>query len=367
MALRYYANAAATTLTSSVTSGATTLPLASVTGLPIQYPFILIVDRGASTEEVVLVTNISGLNATVTRGYDSTTAFAHAVNAVVEHGISAIDPREANVHVNASSAVHGVAGTVVGTTDAQVLTNKDLSSATNTMPSSLATDAEVTSAVSTHAALTATHGATGAVVGTTNAQTLTNKTVALGSNTVSGTKAQFDTACTDADFATLAAAETLTNKTLTSPTLGGTATAATLNVTTDLQFNGASLTGVWTTFSPTITNMTVGASTATGRVKVIGKTVFFNATITLGAGFSFTGGSTSPGINLPFTNFVSKATLDVLLTDVSAGAAGNYPGVGIYTTTRADAQYGSSVITNTAPFTWAVGDTITISGIYEVS
>jgi hypothetical protein len=52
------------------------------------------------------------------------------------------------------------------------------------------------------------------------AATLTNKTVALGSNTVSGTTAQFNTALTDNDFATLAGAETLTNKTLTTPTIG---------------------------------------------------------------------------------------------------------------------------------------------------
>lgn len=50
-------------------------------------------------------------------------------------------------------------------------------------------------------------------------QTLTNKTLALGSNTVSGTIAQFNTAVTDADFATLAGSETLTNKVLTSPVL----------------------------------------------------------------------------------------------------------------------------------------------------
>ncbi|HKR17724.1 hypothetical protein [Rhizorhapis sp.] len=37
----------------------------------------------------------------------------------------------------------------------------------------------------------------------TGSQTLTNKTLALGSNTVSGTKAQFNTACTDGDFAYL--------------------------------------------------------------------------------------------------------------------------------------------------------------------
>jgi len=50
-------------------------------------------------------------------------------------------------------------------------------------------------------------------------QTLTNKSVALGSNTVTGTTAQFNTALTDNDFATLAGSETLTNKTLTSPVL----------------------------------------------------------------------------------------------------------------------------------------------------
>jgi hypothetical protein len=45
-------------------------------------------------------------------------------------------------------------------------------------------------------------------------QVLSNKTITLGSNTVTGTTAQFNTALTDNNFATLAGAEALTNKTI---------------------------------------------------------------------------------------------------------------------------------------------------------
>jgi hypothetical protein len=49
--------------------------------------------------------------------------------------------------------------------------------------------------------------------------TLTNKTIDLANNTVTGTVAEFNTALSDGDFATIAGTETLTNKTLTSPTI----------------------------------------------------------------------------------------------------------------------------------------------------
>ena len=58
-------------------------------------------------------------------------------------------------------------------------------------------------------------------VSASSTNTFSNKTIALGSNTVSGTLAEFNTALTDADFATIAGTETLTNKTLTSPTVSG--------------------------------------------------------------------------------------------------------------------------------------------------
>jgi hypothetical protein len=49
--------------------------------------------------------------------------------------------------------------------------------------------------------------------------TMSNKSISLGSNTVTTTKAQLNTAVTDGDVVFLDSTDTLTNKTLTSPTL----------------------------------------------------------------------------------------------------------------------------------------------------
>jgi hypothetical protein len=63
--------------------------------------------------------------------------------------------------------------------------------------------------------------ATGTVVLKDTTDTLTNKSISLTTNTITGTKAEFNTAMSDADFATIDGTETLTNKTLTSPTISG--------------------------------------------------------------------------------------------------------------------------------------------------
>ena len=64
------------------------------------------------------------------------------------------------------------------------------------------------------------HAPSGDIVGTSDSQTLTTKTLNLSSNTLTGTVAQFNTALSDDNFVTLTGTETLTNKTLTSPSIG---------------------------------------------------------------------------------------------------------------------------------------------------
>lgn len=84
----------------------------------------------------------------------------------------------------------------------------------------IARDTEVTSAVGTHAALTTSHGVTGALVGTSDTQTLTNKTLtspSISGGTINATALQVG----GVDAVTLSGTQTLTNKTLSAPTVTG--------------------------------------------------------------------------------------------------------------------------------------------------
>ena len=145
MALRNYADTAfPTTLTAAMTggaSGSTSMSVASSSGLPTT-PFTMLIDWAIpGSQEVVLVTAVSGTTLTVTRNYDSAYVSAsipaHSSGAVVVHGVSAGDFSEANTHVNAVGAVHGLTGSIVGTTDTQTLTNKTLTSPAISSPTGL--------------------------------------------------------------------------------------------------------------------------------------------------------------------------------------------------------------------------------------
>ena len=206
---KYSSRSQQTTLTSALTSSGTSAVVVSGTALlggvtvSAGEIFTVVIDPDTALEEIVDVSAVSTNTLTIVRGIDGSTGQAHSAGAVVRHMAIGRDYREANTHIEATTG-HGATGAVVGTTNTQTLTNKTLTSPVITTPTitSLALgdgniifegatadafETTLTVAEPTADRTVTIPDATTTLVGTDTTQTLTNKT--LTSPTITGTGA----------------------------------------------------------------------------------------------------------------------------------------------------------------------------------
>ena len=172
------------------------------------------------------------------------------------------------------------AGTVALTSDISypvtlnnsvTLTNKTLALGSNTISGTLAQfNTAVTDAT---------------LVSTTGSETLTNKSVNLANNTLTGTLAQFNTAVSNATLVSTTGTETLTNKSLTDPVLTGSSASAgsiVFKEDTDNGTNSATLKGPASTADVTIT-LPAETGTVLTTASSIANSNLANSTVTIGS------------------------------------------------------------------------------------
>lgn len=218
---RYYSSTAAkTTLSVAIDSASASLQIATASGLPSQYPFTLILEKDTANEEIVSVTGLVGIAYTILRGQDGSTAKAHSIGAIVEHGVSARDFTESRAHEVASTA-HNVTGDVVGTGGTQTLTGKTLTSPT-------ITGGTITTAAHAGGTLSGTFTSTATITGGTYSSATLGSDLSAGGFKI--TNLATPTSSSDAvrkDFADAQVAAAATSATSASNSATAAATSAT--------------------------------------------------------------------------------------------------------------------------------------------
>jgi hypothetical protein len=330
----YSAIAVETTLTSALASQSqgdsnTSFVVASVSGFPSSFPYTLLVDPDTNKEEVVTIYGGSGTTLQAYRGQDNTQAVAHSAGATIRHGISAREFKELQTHIaargfasdsgilnNVDTHVHGIAtgeGDVVGTLKSQTLASKTL---TSPLVSGLTlTDASIVF-----------EGATADAFETTLTVTdpTSDRTITLPN--VTGTVAILD------------AAQTLSNKTLTSDTLGSDLAAGGFKVTglgtPSSNADAATKLYVDTQVSSLVDSAPGTLDTLNELAAALGDDPNFATTITnsLAAKLSLTGGTMSgaiamgtnkiTGLGTPTasTDAANKDYIDTMATSAGASA-----------------------------------------------
>ena len=314
---KYSSRSQQTTLTAGLTSSGTSATVVSGSALlggttiTAGETFTVVIDPDTALEEIVDVTAVSTNTITITRGVDGSSGQAHSAGAVVRHMAIGRDYREANTHIEATTG-HGATGAVVGTTNTQTLTNKTLTSPVITTPTitsltlgdgnlvfeGATADAFETTltVVDPTADRTVTiPDATTTLVGTDTTQTLTNKT--LTSPTITGTGAIAGTSTGNLTGNVTGSSGSTTGHAATATAL---ANARTFQLTGDVEASGVTFDG-------------------TGNVSlttVIGTGAIVNADVNASAGIAYT--KLSLGGTITSADIVDGTIVN---TDINASAA----------------------------------------------
>jgi hypothetical protein len=321
------------------------------------------------------------INSTVNPAFGTSITFEGATADSFETTITATDPT-----ADRTITLPDVTGTVITTGNLSDITNIGVFTSTITMEGSTANDFELTlSAGDPTADRTITFpDATGTVALTSDitvtaasTTTLTNKSISLATNTITGTKAEFNSAMSDADFATISGSETLTNKTLTTPVISsitnGAATltlptsTGTIALTSDIAAGIVTETGTQTLTNKTLTSPVVsGLTLSDSGIVIEGSSAdAHETTLTV----------TNPTADRTITFPDETGTVQLRVTDVSDTEIGYLNGVTSAIQTQLDDKSTASkteTLTNktlttptiNGPTITATGQTPTIHGIY---
>jgi hypothetical protein len=336
---KYSSRSQQTTLTSALTSSGTSAVVVSGTallgGVTISAGeiFTVVIDPDTALEEIVDVSAVSTNTLTIVRGIDGSTGQAHSAGAVVRHMAIGRDYREANTHIEATTG-HGATGAVVGTTNTQTLTNKTLTSPVITTPTitslslgdgSLVFEGATDNAFETTLTVvdpTADRtvtipDATTTLVGTDTTQTLTNKT--LTSPTITGTGAIAGTFTGNLTGNVTGSSGSTTGNAATATAL---ATARTFQLTGDVEASGVTFDGTGNVSLTTvigtgaIVNADINASAAIDKTKISGTAVTVADTGTVTS--TMIADATIVNADVSATAAIAKTKLDLGGTITSA-------------------------------------------------